>query len=174
VPQITPNAFVSWRVSDDRSIPGGSCQSTNVYQPSSQHEILGRTLFETIIPDIETSGRDVKPFVHDLLRNPKLYPQGEGENLCRGGRRVWVVWSNQAIFNEQGDVVEMLSVGNDTTQRRQAEEALQRSETKFRAIFENSQVGIFRTRLSDGLLLDANQRHANLFGFDSPEEIIGL
>ncbi|MBD2534771.1 AAA family ATPase, partial [Nostoc flagelliforme FACHB-838] len=33
-----------------------------------EHQILGRTLFETIIPDIEISGRDVKPFVHDLLR----------------------------------------------------------------------------------------------------------
>jgi PAS domain S-box-containing protein len=51
-----------------------------------EHELLGRTLFETIIPDIETSGRDVKPFIHDLLRNPKLYPKGESENLCRDGR----------------------------------------------------------------------------------------
>ncbi|MBW4640707.1 MAG: PAS domain S-box protein [Gloeocapsa sp. UFS-A4-WI-NPMV-4B04] len=139
-----------------------------------EHQIVGRTLFETIIPDIETSGRDVKPFVHDLLRNPQLYPQGESENLCRDGRRVWMSWSNQAIFNEQGDVVEILSVGNDTTQRRQAEEALQRSETKFRNIFENSQVGIFRTRLSDGLILDANQRLADLFGYDSLDEVIGL
>jgi PAS domain S-box-containing protein len=139
-----------------------------------EHEILGRTVFETIIPEAELSGRDMRPFVHDLLRSPQLYPQGEGENLCRDGRRVWMVWSNQAIFNDQGEVVEILSVGNDTTQRRQAEEALQRSEAKFRTIFENSQVGIFRTRLSDGLLLDANQRHANLFGFDSPEESIGL
>ncbi|WP_413167398.1 PAS domain S-box protein [Capilliphycus salinus ALCB114379] len=139
-----------------------------------EHQILGRTLFETIIPDIETSGRDVKPFVRDLLRNPQSYPQGEGENLCRDGRRVWMVWSNQAIFNDQGEVVEILSVGNDTTQRRQAEEALQRSEAKFRNIFENSQVGIYRTRIGDGLILDANQRLANLLGFDSPQEIIGL
>jgi two-component system NarL family sensor kinase len=85
-----------------------------------------------------------------------------------------MAWSNQAIFNEQGEVVEILSVGNDTTQRRQAEEALQRSEAKFRNIFENSQVGIFRNRISDGLILNANQRLANLLGFDSPEEIIGL
>ncbi|MBD2165195.1 PAS domain S-box protein [Calothrix membranacea FACHB-236] len=139
-----------------------------------EHQILGRTLFETIIPDIEISGRDVKPFVHDLLRNPQSHPQGEGENLCRDGRRVWVAWSNQAIFNEQGDVVEILSVGNDTTQRRQAEEALQRSEAKFRTIFENSQVGIYRTRTDDGLILNANQRFADLFGFDSPQEIIGI
>jgi PAS domain S-box-containing protein len=139
-----------------------------------EHEILGRTLFETIVPEAELSGRDMRPFVHALLRDPQSYPQGDGENLCRDGRRVWMTWSNQAIFNEQGEVVEILSVGNDTTQRRQAEEALQRSEAKFRNIFENSQVGIFRVRLSDGLLLDANQRHANLFGFDSPEEIIEL
>ena len=100
-----------------------------------EHEILGRTLFETIIPDIEISGRDVKPMVHDLLRNPQAYPQGEGENLCRDGRRVWVAWSNQAIFNDQGEVVEILSVGNDTTQRRQAEVALQASEAELRSLF---------------------------------------
>jgi two-component system, NarL family, sensor kinase len=82
--------------------------------------------------------------------------------------------SNQAIFNEQGEFVEILSVGNDTTQRRQAEEALQRSEAKFRAIFANSQVGIYRTRIYDGLILDANQCFAELFGFDSPRELIGL
>lgn len=139
-----------------------------------EHQILGRTLFETIIPEVELSGRDVRPMVHDLLRHPQSYPQGEGENLCRDGRRVWMAWSNQAIFNDQGDVVEILSVGNDTTQRRQAEEALQRSEAKFRNIFENSQVGIYRTRTGDGLILNANQRFADLFGFDSPQEMIGI
>ncbi|MEH2072103.1 MAG: PAS domain S-box protein [Nostoc sp.] len=139
-----------------------------------EHQILGHTLLETIIPETETSGRDLKPFVHDLLHSPQSYLQTEGENLCRDGRRVWVAWSNQAILNEQGQLVEILSVGHDITQRKQAEEALQRSEVKFRNIFENSQVGIFRTRLSDGLILDANQRFANLLGFDSPEEVIGL
>ncbi|RCJ27451.1 serine/threonine protein kinase [Nostoc sp. ATCC 43529] len=144
-----------------------------------EDQILGHTLLETIVPETETSGRDLKQFVHNLFHNleaplPQAYLQTENENLCRDGRRVWIAWSNQAIFNEQGEVVEILSVGNDTTQRRQAEEALQRSEAKFRNIFENSQVGIFRTRLSDGLLLDANQRYANLLGFDSSEEMIGL
>ncbi|MBD2234956.1 PAS domain S-box protein [Phormidium tenue] len=144
-----------------------------------EDQILGRTLLETIVPETEISGRDLKQFVHNLFHNledslPQAYLQTENENLCRDGRRVWIAWSNQVIFNEQGEVVEILSVGNDTTQRRQAEEALQRSEAKFRTIFENSQVGIFRTRLSDGLLLDANQCYANLLGFDSSEEMIGL
>jgi PAS domain S-box-containing protein len=142
-----------------------------------KHEILERTLLETIVPEIETSGRVLKQFIHDVFHNrldPASYLQMENENLCRDGRRVWVAWSNQAILNEQGELVEILSVGNDITQRKQVEEALQRSEAKFRTIFENSQVGIFRTRFSDGLILDANQRLAELFGFDSPNEIIGL
>jgi PAS domain S-box-containing protein len=139
-----------------------------------EHEILGRTLLETIVPETEISGRDRKQFIQDLLRNPASYSHAEGENLCRDGRRVWVAWSNQAILDEQGQIVEILSVGNDITQRKQAEEALQRSEAKFRAIFENSQIGIFRVRISDGLILDANQRFANLYGFDSPQEMIGL
>ena len=143
-----------------------------------KHQILGRTLLEKIVPETETSGRDLKQFVHNLFENleshlPEFYLQTENENLCQDGRRVWVAWSNQAILNEQGQVVEILSVGNDITQIKQAEAALQRSEAKFRNIFENSQVGIFRTRLSDGLILDANQRFANLFGFDSPDEMIG-
>ncbi|MBW4567376.1 MAG: PAS domain S-box protein [Tolypothrix carrinoi HA7290-LM1] len=141
------------------------------------HEILGRTLLETIVPEIDSCGRDLKPFVQNLFHDPESYLQSylqvENENLCRDGRRVWVAWSNQAILDEQGQVVEILSVGNDITGRKQAEAALQRSEAKFRNIFENSQVGIFRTRLSDGLIIDANQRFADLFGYDSPDEMIG-
>ncbi|MBD3885473.1 PAS domain S-box protein [Phormidium tenue FACHB-886] len=139
-----------------------------------ERQILERTLLETIVPETETSGRDLKQFVYDLFHNPESFLQTENENLCRDGRRVWVAWSNQAILNEHGHLIEILSVGNDITQRKQAEEALQRSETKFRNIFENSQIGIFRTRLSDGLILDANQRLANLFGFNSPDEVIGI
>jgi PAS domain S-box-containing protein len=101
------------------------------------------------------------------------------------------VWGTP-IFDEQGNVAYALAAFQDITERRQAEQlladynrtleqqvaertaALQRSEAKFRNIFENSQVGIFRTRLSDGLILDANQRLVDLFGFDSPDEIIGI
>ncbi|MBF2018617.1 MAG: response regulator [Hydrococcus sp. C42_A2020_068] len=57
--------------------------------------------------------------------------------------------------------------------RQKAEEALQRSEAKFRNIFENSQVGIFRSRLEDGLILDANQRYLTMMGHNSVADEIG-
>ena len=58
-------------------------------------------------------------------------------------------------------------------ERKRAEEALRRSELKFRNIFENSQVGIFRTRIEDGLILDANQRFIELGGYSDHQEVIG-
>ncbi|GAP99914.1 AAA family ATPase [Leptolyngbya sp. NIES-2104] len=81
-----------------------------------------------------------------------------------------------AISLENACLYEQLEDYAETLERKVEErtQALQRSEAKFRNIFENSQVGIFRNRISDGLILNANQRLANLLGFDSPEEIIGL
>jgi two-component system, sensor histidine kinase and response regulator len=58
-------------------------------------------------------------------------------------------------------------------QRRSAERAVQESERKFRSIFQNSQVGIGRSRIEDGLILEANQRLAEILGFDSADDLIG-
>ncbi len=136
-----------------------------------EHEIIGRTLFETIIPEAELSGRDVRPMVHDLLHNPQSYPQGEGENLCRDGRRVWMTWSNQAIFNDQGEIVEILSVGNDTTQRRQAEEALQRSEANYRNLIQTANSIILRMD-RQGRIRYINDFGLSFFGYEK-DQILG-
>ncbi|MDZ8259862.1 PAS domain S-box protein [Nostoc sp. ChiQUE01b] len=61
----------------------------------------------------------------------------------------------------------------DITNRKQVEEALRRSEQKYRNIFENFQVGIARIRLEDGLFLEANQRQAEILGYSSPTDLIG-
>ncbi|MBD1845947.1 PAS domain S-box protein [Cyanobacteria bacterium FACHB-63] len=61
----------------------------------------------------------------------------------------------------------------DITPRKQTEEALRRSELKYRHLFENSQVGIGRTRIEDGLFLDANQRCADILRLESANDLIG-
>ncbi len=69
---------------------------------------------------------------------------------------------------------EVLVMVRDITDRKRAEQALQRSERKFRHIFENSQVGIFRVRAEDGLLLDANQRLITMMGYEKAADLLGL
>ena len=52
--------------------------------------------------------------------------------------------------------------------------ALQKSETKFRNIFENSQVGIVRVKEKTGWILEANQRFLDMFRYDSAADLIGI
>ncbi|UBF29211.1 PAS domain S-box protein [Kovacikia minuta CCNUW1] len=137
------------------------------------NELIGHNVMGTIVPEMESSGRDLNALVHDMRHHPERYALNENENLCKNGDRVWVVWSNKPILDEAGNVVEILSVGTNVTERKQAEEALRRSELKFRNIFNNSQVGIFRTRLEDGLILEANQKYVEFTGLCSPEDVIG-
>jgi PAS domain S-box-containing protein len=52
------------------------------------------------------------------------------------------------------------------------QKALRESEETYRNLFQNAQVGLFRTRISDGKILEANQQIAKMFGYPSREEFI--
>jgi PAS domain S-box-containing protein len=53
--------------------------------------------------------------------------------------------------------------------REKIETALKESEKKFKALFNNAQVALFRTRISDGKLLEINERYANMAGYPTVE-----
>jgi PAS domain S-box-containing protein len=65
-----------------------------------------------------------------------------------------------------------IQVKRELQERRLTEKALRDSEEKYRSIFENAQVGVFRTRISDGLVLDGNKRLAEMFGYENIEDSI--
>lgn len=63
----------------------------------------------------------------------------------------WTQWLNQGIFNSQGELVEIQSVGRDITALKQTMMALRESEARFRNITENIPGAVFRYLLrADG------------------------
>lgn len=61
----------------------------------------------------------------------------------------------------------------DTTERKHAEEARHRSETKFKQVFRAAPISICISRLSDGRFVDVNHSFVRLLGYENRHEIIG-
>ncbi|MBL7648525.1 MAG: transporter substrate-binding domain-containing protein [Candidatus Hydrogenedentes bacterium] len=91
-------------------------------------EIVGKSIIGTIVPETETSGRDLRGLMEELGHNPEYYEVNENENMTRDGRRVWVAWTNRPFHDSRGKLTEVLCVGNDVTAHRQAAEMLRRYE----------------------------------------------
>ncbi len=91
-------------------------------------EIVGRSIIGTIVPETESSGRDLRGLMEELGKNPEYYEVNENENVTRDGRRVWVAWTNRPFYDQRGKLTEVLCVGNDVTAHRQAAEMLRRYE----------------------------------------------
>jgi len=110
-------------------------------------ELVGRSVLGTIVSDTESSGRDLVAMIHDLLLHPERYVSNENENLRRDGGRVWITWRNTPIVDAEGRLVEIISTGIDTTERKRAEDALRASEERFRqlSVLDNL-TGLFNTR----------------------------
>ncbi|MEE9594899.1 MAG: ATP-binding protein, partial [Candidatus Hydrothermarchaeales archaeon] len=47
--------------------------------------------------------------------------------------------------------------------------ALKESERKYRDLFQNAQAGMARTRISDGKMIECNDKLAHILGYDTPE-----
>jgi len=111
----------------------------------AEEEILGKNVLGTIVPEVDSQGRDLARMIRDIGRNPERYANNENENVRRDGQRVWIAWTNKAIPDPDGKVREILCVGNDITERKRLQERLLHSR-KMEAV----------GRLAEGIAHDFN------------------
>ncbi|MCX5853722.1 MAG: PAS domain S-box protein [Deltaproteobacteria bacterium] len=93
----------------------------------TEEEIVGRNIVGTIVPEVESTGRNLRQMVEDIGLNPDRYVNNINENIRRNGERVWIAWTNKPVRDENGRVASVLCIGNDITERKRAEEALRES-----------------------------------------------
>ncbi|MBD2355592.1 PAS domain S-box protein [Tolypothrix sp. FACHB-123] len=105
-------------------------------------EIIGQNVVGTIVPETETSGRDLQELMIDICQHPENYLFNENENICKNGQRRWIVWANKPILDAEGNLLEILSVGTDATARKQAQAELESSLSLLQATFESIHDGI--------------------------------
>ncbi len=76
------------------------------------------------------------------------------------------------VRRQNGEISEIIGVAANVTKRRKAQEELRESEERFRKLVEGSVLGIVIDH--DGLPIFANQAYADIFGYESPAEILHL
>jgi len=90
----------------------------------TEDEILGKNVVDTIVPETGSTGRNLVAMIQDIGLHPERYSTNENENMRRNGERVWVAWTNKAIRDKDGNIVEILCVGNDITERKRLQAQL--------------------------------------------------
>ncbi len=131
-------------------------------------EMIGRSLFE-FVPEGERAA------VEDHWRRVCATRDGlSGENrvVLPTGETRWIAWTNRALFDAEGRVRAIHSVGRDIQQRIEAERRLQESEARYRFLFENS-TDLILLIGADGKRLYASPACRKLLGFE-PEETVGM
>ena len=88
-----------------------------------------------------------------------------------GNKGAFVFAAASPLRDREGNVIGAIESIRDITERKRAEEALKKSEEKYRNIFENAVEGIFQST-PEGRYRSANPALARMHGFDSPEELI--
>jgi PAS domain S-box-containing protein len=94
----------------------------------------------------------------------------EVERVRKDQSPVWVSISTAPVRDRHGTTIGVMAVALDITAHRAAEAALAESEERFRALFENAPLGIYRST-PDGRILMANPALLRMLGQSSFEEL---
>lgn len=78
-------------------------------------EVMRKPFIGTIIPEIDSRGRDNRPIADEIFADPARYYANESEGVRKDGSRLWFSWNSKAIRDQHGAIREILIDGNDMT-----------------------------------------------------------
>ena len=102
----------------------------------SAKEIIGRSVLGTIVPAVDSYGKDLGEMLEAVTASPEFFASNENENICKNGRRVWISWTNKVVRDENGKITEILCVGKDATERKRIQDENLRYQERLRGLAE--------------------------------------
>jgi PAS domain S-box-containing protein len=113
----------------------------------SREEVLGRSWPELFLPpEVRHEGlKDFGHWVHEHLED--MY---EGPLVTKSGEIRTILWSNSTLFTSSPDGLTAIAVGQDITERKRAQEALQDSERRYALATAAAKVGVWDYNIETG------------------------
>ncbi|HEY9637065.1 MAG TPA: PAS domain S-box protein [Coleofasciculaceae cyanobacterium] len=165
----TPLAVIE--VDSEFRVQRWSQQATNIFGWQAE-EVLNHRLDEWQFVFEEDAPR-VQQDINRLIEGSQPHILGKNRNYTKDGSVIYCEWYNSALWNQSGELVSILSLALDVTERTRAEEALKASEARYRTLVETSPDAITVTDLNDKVLF-CNRQVALLYGCENEIEILGV
>lgn len=163
--EATANAVVITNVSGRIEWVNTAFTSLTGYQFD---EAIGRNPKELV-----RSGAHDKAFYQEMwgtIRAGRVW-SGEIINCRKSGERYFEEMTISPVRSRAGEIEHFVAVKQDISVRKATDNALRHAEERYREIFDNAIVGIFRTT-ADGRPLMINQALAEIHGYKTPENLM--
>jgi two-component system NtrC family sensor kinase len=132
-----------------------------------EHELLGRNWFATCLRPQDRE-RIAGFFQQMIAGEGEPFAYFENHVRTKSGEERLIAWQNAYLRDAAGCIVGLLSSGEDITERRHSERALQESEARFRHTFDQSPIGAAIVSL-EGRFMRANAAFCRFLGYTEEE-----
>jgi PAS domain S-box-containing protein len=166
-----------------REVIASAQEGVVVYDREFRYQVWNRFMEElTGVPASEALGKhgfDLFPHLREQKVEGLLQRALAGEvvrspdmpfRVPTTGKSGWIASVFSPHFGDGGEILGVIGIIDDITERKRAETARQESEERFRSLFENATVGIYRTTATGQVLL-ANPALLKMLGYKTVEEL---
>ncbi|MCZ8343455.1 MAG: PAS domain-containing sensor histidine kinase [Leptospira sp.] len=133
--------------------------------------LIGKDLVTDLFRISGEKVNEKKSLLWYVFHKPEQFIIQEYEVYLQNGDKRTISWSNRVLRDEFGYPVEVLSIGNDITNRKIAEENLLKSYEKILDLYNNAPCG-YHSLDNEGLIVSINDTELEWLGY-SRDEVVG-